>query len=227
MSDWNRFFFDIYPYIAGTVFIVGSVLRFDFGQYTWKSGSSQMLSGGRHFMLGNNLFHIGILLLFCGHLIGLLMPHSWYPYLGLTVTDKQLLAMIAGGIFGSACLVGMTLILRRRLFDRRVRANSSPMDIAILLILYVQLILGLITIFFSAGELNGSIMIALSDWAQHIVTFRGGAAAFVAHAPLVYRVHLVLGMTVFLLFPFSRLVHIWSAPVWYLGRRYQVVRVRS
>lgn len=227
MSDWDRFFFDVYPYIAGSVFLVGSVLRFDFGQYTWKSGSSQLLSGGRNFLLGNNLFHIGIILLFFGHLIGLLMPHAWYPYLGLTVTSKQLLAMVAGGVFGALCLVGMTLLIWRRLFVPRVRANSSPMDVAILLILYVQLILGLITIFFSAQELNGSFMIALSDWAQHIVTLRGGAATFVVGAPLVYKIHLVLGMTIFLLFPFSRLVHIWSAPVWYLGRRYQVVRIRS
>ena len=227
MSEWDRLFFDIYPYIAGIVFLVGSVLRFDYGQYTWKSGSSQLLSGGRRFLFGNNLFHIGIILLFFGHLIGLLLPHAWYPYLGLTVTSKQLLAMVAGGVFGVICLVGMTLLIWRRLFVPRVRANSSHMDVAILLILYVQLILGLITIFFSAHEMNGSFMIALSDWAQHIVTFRGGAAAFIANAPIIYKIHLVLGMTIFLLFPFSRLVHIWSVPVWYLGRRYQVVRTRS
>ncbi len=226
MSYLNTLLFDYYPYIALTIFLLGSLVRFDYDQYSWRSGSSQLLRT-RNFRIASNLFHIGILLLFVGHFVGLLMPHAWYPYLGLTPHSKQLLAMLAGGLFGTLCFAGLSLLIYRRLVDPRIRNTSSPMDIAILLILYVQLILGLATIVVSGQHMDGSNMLLLADWAQHIVTFRGGAADYLAGVSWVFKTHLFLGMTIFLLFPFSRLVHIWSAPVWYLGRRsYQIVRHR-
>lgn len=227
MDFLNNLLFGYYPYVAGTVFIIGSVVRFDMSQYTWKTSSSQILDTGPRFRWANNLFHVGIILLFFGHLIGLLLPHWLYPYLGLTVTGKQLLAMTAGGIFGIMILIGGALLIQRRLTNPRVRAQSSRMDIFILLLLYVQLILGLFTIPVSAMHLDGSEMLLLADWAQHIVTFRPGAADYVAHVAWIYKLHLFLGLTVFLVFPFTRLVHIWSAPVWYLGRSYQIVRQRQ
>jgi nitrate reductase gamma subunit len=100
------------------------------------------------------------------------------------------------------------------------------MDIFILGLLYVQLILGLLTIPFSAAHMDGSMMLLLADWAQHIVTFRPDAAQFVANVPWVYKIHLFLGLTVFLVFPFTRLVHIWSVPYTYFTRSYQIVRQR-
>lgn len=225
----NQFFFGYYPYIALTVFILGSALRYDRDQYTWKADSSQLLRK-KGMRIGNNLFHIGIILLFFGHLIGLLTPHEVYS-LVIDAGTKQLLAMIAGGIFGTICLIGMTMLLQRRLFDPRIRATSKPSDTMILLLLYVQLILGLFTIFFSAQSLDGSSMIALANWAQHIVTFRGGAADFITDEAVVFKLHLVLGMTIFLVFPFTRLVHIFSgvaAPLNYLFRSgYQIVRKRG
>lgn len=223
----NNLLFGYYPYVAGTFFIFGSLVRFDMSQYTWKTNSSQIMDTSRRFRVGNILFHVGVLFLFFGHFVGLLMPHSWYPYLGITVRGKQLLAMTSGGIAGILALVGGAILIHRRLTNVRVRAQSSQMDVPILLILYVQLVLGLLTIPFSARHLDGALMLVLADWAQHIVTFRPGAAAIVANVPWVYKVHLFLGLTVFLLFPLTRLVHIWSAPVWYLGRRYQIVRQRQ
>lgn len=228
MDDFlNNLLFGYYPYIAGTVFLVGSLVRFDMSQYTWKTNSSQIVDSGLRFRVGNNLFHIGVLFLFFGHLVGLLMPHAWYPYLGLTPHSKQLLAMISGGLFGAFGLVGGAILIHRRLTNPRVRAQSSQMDIPIIIILVIQLLLGLATLPFSARHLDGSEMIVLSDWAQRIVTFRPGAAAIVAGVPWVFKIHLFLGLTIFLLFPFTRLVHIWSVPVWYLGRRYQIVRIRQ
>lgn len=227
MADYvNEALFGLYPYVAISVFLVGSVLRFDAAQYTWRSGSSQLLRR-RLLRTGSNLFHVGILLLFAGHAVGLLTPPAVYHALGLTTPAKQVLAMSAGGVFGSLCFVGLTLLLYRRLFDPRIRKTSTPMDIAILLMIYAQLLLGMVTIYFSAHHPDGETMAALADWAQRIVTLRTGAAAEIAHVELVYKLHLVLGLTIFLVFPFSRLVHIWSAPVWYLGRRYQVVRRRQ
>lgn len=220
----NVFFYDIYPYLCGTVFLLGSWLRYDYGQYTWRASSSQMLDK-RGMVIWSNLFHVGILGIFFGHFFGMLTPHwvyeSWLP-----LSQKQLMAMILGGACGVMTLVGGAGLLIRRLFNPRIRATSSTADILILSILLIQCCLGLTTIPFSAQHPDGSEMLKLVDWAQAVVTFHGGASAHLDGVAWVYRVHLVLGMTIFLLFPFTRLVHVWSAPVEYLTRRYQVVRSR-
>jgi nitrate reductase gamma subunit len=227
MTDYlNQALFGVYPYIALSVFAIGSVVRFDREQYSWRSGSSQLLRRKLLFV-GSNFFHIGILAILGGHVIGLLTPHEVYTAMGLSVEAKQLMAMIIGGVFGVLCFVGLTLLIYRRLVDPRVRATSSAMDIAILLILYVQLTLGLSSIFVSARHLDGSEMLVLAEWAQRIVTFRSGAADLIAGVHPIFKLHLVLGLTIFLLFPFSRLVHIWSAPFGYIGRPYQIVRRRG
>ncbi len=222
----NTFFFGIYPYIAILTMIVGSVLRYDQDPYSWKADSSQLLHR-KGLRLGSNLFHIGILLLFLGHLVGLLTPHWAYePF--ITAGQKQILAMAAGGIFGTMCFVGMLILIWRRTTQDRVRATTKFMDMAILLILFVQLILGLLTIPQSAKHLDGSSMIKLAEWAQHIVTFRGGAAEFMVEEALVFKLHIVLGLTIFLIFPFTRLVHMVSVPFKYLLRSgYQIVRKRG
>ena len=226
MSYFNELLFGIYLYLAGAVFLVGSWIRFDRDQYSWRAGSSQMLNS-KGFRIANNLFHIGILLLFFGHLAGLLTPPAVYHALGLSTEAKQLMAMGFGGLFGIMCFIGMTFLVVRRLTDPRVKATSSFSDIFILLLIYVQLILGLLTIVVSFFHLDGSQMLLLADWAQRIVTFRGGAAAVIADVNWIYKLHIFLGLTMFLVFPFTRLVHIWSAPIWYLGRSYQIVRQRG
>ena len=171
------------------------------------------------------MFHLGILVIFAGHFVGLLTPIQLFDAVGISHGAKQILAIVAGGLAGVACFIGLTLLIHRRLFDLRIRRNSSAGDIAILLLLYVQLILGLATIYVSAQHLDGEEMVKFMTWAQMIVTLQAGAADLVAHTHWIFKLHLFLGMTLFLVFPFSRLVHIWSAPIWYLGRKgYQVVR---
>jgi nitrate reductase gamma subunit len=228
MSTWlNNALYGWYPYVALTVFLLGSLLRFDHSQYTWRSGSSQLLRR-RQMLWGSNLFHVGILAIFAGHFVGLLTPVAVFDALGISHTAKQLLAMSFGGVAGIACWIGIALLAHRRLFDARVRATSSFGDIAILLLLWVQLTLGLLTIPVSAQHLDGSEMVKFMNWAQGILTLHPGAAALVADVNPIFKLHLFLGMTVFLVFPFTRLVHVWSAPVWYLGRPgYQVVRTRQ
>ncbi|MBM3619149.1 MAG: respiratory nitrate reductase subunit gamma [Alphaproteobacteria bacterium] len=215
-----------YPYICLTVFLLGSLIRFDREPYSWKASSSQMLRK-RQLRWGSNLFHVGILFLLLGHAVGLLTPTSVYT-LVMSVEQKQLIAVAAGGIAGVICFAGLTLLLHRRLFDERIRRTSSAMDIAILALLWIQLVLGLATLPFSLAHRDGSVMLILSHWAQGIVTLNPVDAKTLQGLDWPYLTHLVLGMTLFLVFPFSRLVHIWSAPVWYLGRRgYQVVRSRG
>ena len=226
MSYINQFVFGIYPYICLTVFLLGSLIRFDRDQYTWKSDSSQLLKAGQ-LRWGSNLFHIGILFLFFGHTVGMLTPHFVYePF--MTAGAKQLLAMVSGGIFGVLGFIGITLLLHRRLFEPRIRATSKTSDIVLLLLLWLQFALGLATIPLSAQHLDGSMMLKLAEWAQRIVTFRGGAAELLTEAGWVFKAHMFLGMSIFLIFPFTRLVHVWSGfgTVAYLARPYQLVRSR-
>jgi nitrate reductase gamma subunit len=226
MSLVHGFLFQVYPYVCFTVFIVGSLIRFDQNQYSWKSDSSQMLRTGL-LRWGSNLFHAGILFLFFGHLVGLFTPHALYGVF-MSAGTKQMLAVIAGGIAGAICFVGLTLLLYRRLFDERIRHTSHFSDIAVLVVLWVQLTVGLITLPYSWQHADGTAMLILADWAQRIVTLRPVDATALATLPWPFLFHVVFGMTIFLLFPFSRLVHVWSGfgTLGYLFRPYQVVRSR-
>lgn len=220
-----RILFVWYPYVCLTIFLLGSLIRFDREPYTWRASSSQILRK-RQLAWGSNLFHVGILFLLFGHTVGLLTPTSLYT-LVITIEQKQLIAIAAGGVAGVICFVGLSMLLHRRLFDARIRATSTAMDIVVLAILWLQLCLGLITLPYSLSHSDGSVMLVLSHWAQGILTLHPADPATLRDLAWPYLLHLALGMTIFLIFPFSRLVHIWSAPVWYLGRRgYQVVRTR-
>ncbi|MEP0324695.1 respiratory nitrate reductase subunit gamma [Bauldia litoralis] len=225
MVDYlNHAVFGWYPYLCLTVFIVGSLVRFDREQYTWRSGSSQLLRR-RQLMWGSNLFHVGILIIFAGHLVGLLTPIWIFDMLGISHGFKQMLAIVVGGVAGLICLVGIALLTHRRLLDPRIRRNSSFGDNAVLLILFAQLLLGLATIAVSLDHLDGHEMVKFMTWAQGILTLQPGVSAAIADVSPIFKLHIFLGMTIFLIFPFTRLVHIWSAPIWYLGRRgYQIVR---
>jgi nitrate reductase gamma subunit len=223
--DWlNHALFGYYPYVALAVLAIGSVIRFDREQYTWRTGSSQLLRR-KQLVLGSILFHVGILLIFVGHFVGLLTPIVVWDALGVTHGAKQMLAIVAGGVAGAMCLVGGLLLLHRRLFDARIRKNSSFGDTAILVLLLGQLLLGLATIPISLQHRDGSEMVKFMYWAQGIFTFQEGAADYVADAHWIFKAHLTLGLTILLVFPFTRLVHMLSAPVWYLNRRgWQIVR---
>lgn len=225
MDYLNTLLFGYYPYVAISVFFIGSLARYDRDQYTWRTGSSQFLRADE-LRLGSNLFHIGILLLFVGHFVGLLTPPAVYHALGLSTSAKQILAVVAGGVFGGVCLKGIIILIRRRLTDARIRATSSRMDIFILLLIGVQLTLGLLTLPISLYHYDGANMLLLGEWAQRIVTFRSGAADQVSEMGIIFKLHLFLGQTLFLVFPFSRLVHVWSVPLGYVTRPYQVVRRR-
>ena len=226
MTTLNDFLFGLYPYICLAVFLLGSLMRFDRDQYTWKSDSSQLLRAGQ-LRWGSNLFHVGVLFLFFGHTFGMLTPHFLYESF-ISAGAKQLVAMVSGGLFGLLGFIGVTILLHRRLSDERIRINSKTSDIVLLVLLWLQLALGLATIPLSAQHLDGSMMMRLAGWAQHIVTFQTGAPEMLAEAGVVFKLHMFLGMSIFLIFPFTRLVHVWSgfASVGYVLRPYQVVRSR-
>ena len=222
----HNFFFGVYPYIALSGLVIGSIARYERDRFTWKSSSSQLLRR-KQLMIGSVLFHVGILVIFFGHLFGLLTPIWIFDALGISHGAKQVLAIVAGGIAGIFALIGGLMLLHRRLMDPRVRATSSFADTGILILLMAQLVLGLGTIFISLQHLDGHEMTKFMSWAQGIFTFQADAAAQITDVSWLFKLHLVLGLTIFLVFPFTRLVHMLSAPLRYLWRPgYQVVRSR-
>jgi nitrate reductase gamma subunit len=222
----HQFLFGIYPYICLAVLLVGSLIRFDREQYTWKSDSSQLLRHGM-LRLGSNLFHWGVLVVVLGHFGGFLAPH-WLVSPFLSASGHQLVAMVAGGAAGVAAIIGLTILIWRRLGDARIRKNSRTSDIVIVLTLWVQLALGLGTVVLSTRHMDGVMFEQLTDYVKGVVTFRPDIASLLVGVPLTYRLHILLGFTIFLVSPFTRMVHIWSgiASVAYLIRPYQLVRKR-
>lgn len=227
MNTFNQFFFGIYPYICLAVFFLGSLVRFDREQYSWKSDSSQLLYQGQ-LRLGSILMHVGLLAVFFGHLFGLLTPLWFWDAIGVSHGVKQIIAMTAGGVFGLVALIGLFLLIQRRFKIERIHVNSTWRDKLVLIWLLITLLLGLSTIFVSMGHLDGHEMVKLMSWAQHVITFRGEAASYLEDVSFLFKMHIFMGMTFFLIFPFTRMVHVWSgfASVAYLGRAWQLVRRR-
>lgn len=220
------FLFQLCPYIAFAVFVLGSILRFDRDPYSWRSKSSQLLRR-RQLVIGSVLFHTGILVILAGHAVGLLTPVAVFELIGISHGTKQMMAIILGGGAGVICFAGLVMLLHRRLLDPRIRATSSFGDISVLVLLLAQLCLGMYSITESLRHPDGHEMLKFMAWAQHIVTFRSDAHLFLIDVALVFKLHITLGLFIFLVWPFTRLVHVFSAPVGYLFRPYQIVRKRG
>ncbi len=228
MADFiNTLLFGIYPYIALSVLAIGSVIRYDREPYTWRASSSQLLRR-KQLIWGSILFHVGVLLIFAGHVVGLLTPIWIWDMLGVPHGLKQMIAIVLGGVAGVMGIVGATLLIHRRFLDARVRKASNFADNMIILILWVQLFLGLATIAISVRHLDGHEMVKFMTWAQGIFTFNPEASSYVAEANIIFKLHITLGLTIFVLFPFTRLVHMLSAPIRYIWRSgYQIVRTKK
>lgn len=222
----NEFLFGIYPYLALTILLLGSLVRFDREPYTWKSDSSQILRK-RQMRWGSNLFHYGVLIVVAGHFVGFLTP-DWAIRWALDPAQHELLAMVAGGVAGVVAIIGLSLLLHRRLADPRIRRNSRKWDIAVVIMLWLQLAFGLLTVPVSAQHMDGALFEVLTSYVKGIVTFRSGVADLLVGTPLIYRIHIFLGFTIFLVSPFTRMVHIWSGigALAYVFRPYQLVRTR-
>ncbi len=226
-ESFNFWLFGVYPYIALTVLLTGSVLRYECAPYSWRAGSSQLLRR-KQLIWGSVLFHAGVLIVFFGHLVGMLTPIQVFHWMGIEAGTKQVMAIVVGGIAGAISLSGAILLLHRRIRDPRIRATTSFADLAILALLALQLVLGLLTIPASLGHLDGSEMVKFMNWALGIFTLDSQSWIYVTDVPPIFKLHIFLGLTIFLVFPFTRLVHMLSAPVYYLLRPgYQLVRSKK
>ena len=225
--DLDFLIFGIMPYAVLAVALIGTIARYERDPFTWKTSSSQLLRR-KQLMWGSVLFHVGIIVLFFGHLIGLFTPVWILDALGVPYGIKQWIAVILGGIAGLSVFVGATMLLHRRLFDARIRVNSSFADIGILVILWLQIVIGLGTIIVTLDHMDGAGMVLFMTWSQSVMTLQLNAWMEVINVHWLYKAHIVLGMVIVALFPFTRLVHMLSVPIRYVTLRpgYQIVRSR-
>ena len=228
--DLDFILFGIMPYVALTILVVGSIARYERDPFTWKSSSSQLLRR-KQLIWGSILFHVGIITVFFGHLIGLFTPVWVLDATGIPYWLKQWMAVLIGGPAGIAALIGSTMLLHRRLFDARIRVTSSFPDIVIMVLIWLQLAIGLLTITQTLQHMDGSEMVRFMMWSQSVVTLNLNAWTTVIDVHWLYKLHIFLGLLITMLFPFTRLVHIFSgfaAPFRYLLMRpgYQIVRSR-
>jgi nitrate reductase gamma subunit len=229
MNYFHNFFFNFYPYICLVVFVGGCYVRFDRDQFSWQANSSQLMSKKR-FRFASNLFHLSMLGVAGGHAMGLLVPASMNDLVGITGGMHQKMELVVGGSMGIGALVGLSMLLYRRIYDVRVSRTGNRSDLVIAGLLWVTIVAGLSTMPWSFMTRDtGIYMHHLNDWSMHVITFRAGAAETLHAVPVVFKVHMVLAMTIFMVLPFTRLVHVMSAPFGYLFRgHYQIVRsVRS
>ncbi|MFN3171201.1 MAG: respiratory nitrate reductase subunit gamma [Hyphomicrobiales bacterium] len=228
--DIDFIIFGIMPYAALTILVVGSIARYERDPFTWKSSSSQLLRR-KQLILGSVLFHVGIIVVFFGHLLGLFTPIWILDLLGVPYALKQWAAVLIGGFFGVIALIGATMLLHRRLTDPRIRQTSSFADIGIMVLIWLQLLIGLGTIFLTLQHMDGAEMVLFMNWSQSVLSWNINAWINVIDVHWMYKTHIFLGLLITALFPFTRLVHMLSgfaAPFRYLLGRpgYQIVRSR-
>ncbi|WP_281857842.1 respiratory nitrate reductase subunit gamma [Litoreibacter halocynthiae] len=225
----DYFIFGIMPYIALTVLVVGSIARYERDPFTWKSSSSQLLRR-KQLVWGSILFHVGIITVFGGHLVGLFTPVWVLDVLGVPYALKQWMAVILGGTAGIMALIGATMLIHRRVTDPRIWRHTSFADIGILVLIWLQLLIGLGTITLTLQHMDGAEMVRFMTWSQSVVFLKLNAWAMVVNVHWLYKVHIFLGLLITILFPFTRLVHMisgFAAPFRYLSRPgYQIVRSR-
>ncbi|MBP6977857.1 MAG: respiratory nitrate reductase subunit gamma [Bacteroidales bacterium] len=218
----NNLLFTYLPHIAMTLFWFGVITRIVKTSRTLQAESSQLLSKkGQRW--GSNLFHYGIILVFFGHLAGLFTPEPVY-HLVMTTATKKVVAVAMGSIFGTLSLAGILILLVRRLKNQRIRINSKPQDILLILLLLVEISLGMTSIFTTMGSTVENYA-ALGIWAQKIITFQPDAGNVIAGHSIVYKLHIVTGLLIFMILPYTKLMHMFVVPLAYFFRSaYLMVR---
>jgi nitrate reductase gamma subunit len=221
---WNLNFiaFAIYPYISLTFLIGGSIYRYVVNPHSWDSKSSEILEKDVGMFWGSNFFHYGIILSLLGHIAGLLVPQRWYDYIGFTESIHLTLALGIGIVVGWAAVVGLFILTARRLLRKRVLSTTNVNDVITLLLLLIIAGLGTYNITFYKWK---NVLYDIAPWLRSVFLF-APAYELVDKVPLTYKMHFIAVWTFFAFYPFSRLVHITSAPVTYLYRTLILFRRR-
>lgn len=220
----NNLLFTYLPHIAYAVLWFGLITRLILVNKTIQAESIQLF-GDKRIRLGSNLFHVGIIMVFFGHLT-LFIPESLY-HLVMTTETKRIIAVTMGSVFGTMAIIGMSILASRRFFSPRIKYHSSFADYFILILLLAEAILGMIAIAGTAASSTEQYAM-LSRWAQAIITFQPDAGNLMASHAIQYKIHIVIGLLIFIIFPFTKLMHMLVYPFAYFFRSgYQLVRKRS
>lgn len=216
----------VFPYVAAAIFVGGHILRYRYDQFGWTSRSSQTYES-RLLRWGSPLFHYGMLGIIAGHAVGLLIPREWLYAIGIDEHLYHLGATWIGTLVAVVTIVGLVILLSRRGAVRRVAMVTSVMDVVMYVVLAASIVLGTIAVvqFQVLGEgyqYRGSV----SPWLRSLIVFQPDVT-LMAGVPLVFQLHVLVSTLLFLIWPFTRLVHVLSVPVGYLFRPYVVYRSRD
>lgn len=224
-NAWELLLFVILPYVSLTIFLVGHVWRYRFDQFGWTSRSSQLYEK-KMLLLGSPLFHYGTLLAIGGHALGLLIPASWTEAIGLTERPYNLLAQAAGTASVVLIIIGLIVLTVRRATRDRVRQATTKLDLAAFTLLWTMILLGFgQTVIFNLLGPGYNYRPTISVWMRGVFSLHPDVADL-SGVPVLYLVHITLAWIYLGLFPFTRFVHLWSVPVWYLSRPFVVYRRR-
>ncbi len=225
VTAFQLFWWVILPYLALATFVIGHVWRYRYDQFGWTSRSTQ-LQERRLLKWGSPVFHYGAFAAIAGHVVGILIPERWTRAVGIPENAYRWFSAGAGTLAAVLVIGGVIVLAARRLFVGRVRATTSPVDWVALILLAVVIVLGIVeTVGVGLLGHGYDYRRSVSPWFRGLFDGSPDVAA-IAHASLIYQVHAVAAWAVIAVWPFSRLVHAWSYPVWYLWRPFIVYRSR-
>lgn len=223
MNLINQFLWVIFPYLCMATFVVGHIFRYRYDQFNWTAKSSEFIEK-KQLMIGSLLFHVGIIPVIMGHIAGLGIPKSWMNALGVNDHLYHMGALYVGGIFGVFTLAGMLLLTARRLTTKTVRRLSSTSDMIVNLLLLFIVFMGMFsTLVTNKVQPEFDYRDTISIWFRNLVIFRP-EASYMVDVPVSFQIHILAGFLIFALWPFTRLVHVWSVPLNYVRRSYILYR---
>lgn len=205
--------------------IVGHIYRYSTDQMNWSSRSSEILEN-KTLRWGSLLFHYGIIFVFFGHVLGLLIPKTFISAIGINYTLYHNMAIYIGGTAGTITVIGIFLLLIRRYGNKRVSVTSSFGDKFIIVLLFLIVGFGIYnTLFYNLYFGHFEYRSTISPWFRSLFIFSPDPKLML-HVPLTYKIHIILAFLAFGIWPFTRLVHIWSIPIAYIKRSHIVYRRR-
>lgn len=223
MNMIDQFLWVIFPYICIAVFIVGHIFRYRTDQFSWTAKSSEFIEK-KQLMIGSLLFHIGIIPVIMGHVSGLAIPKSWLYAVGVNDHLYHIGAIYIGGFFGFVTLAGMIILTSRRFTKSTVRKLSSTSDLIVNVILLFIVFMGMYaTLVTNAVQPDFDYRTSISVWFRNLFILQPDAS-YMLNVPMSFKIHVVTGFLIFALWPFTRLVHVWSVPLNYVGRSYILYR---
>jgi nitrate reductase gamma subunit len=217
----------VLPYVTIAILVVGSIWRYRYDKFGWTTRSSQLYES-RLLRIGSPLFHFGILVVVIGHVIGLVIPESWTSAAGLSERAYHVQALTLGGIAGVCTLVGVAILIYRRRTTGPVFMATTRNDKTMYVVLVAAIVVGLATTLVGAGVVGDehNYRETVSPWFRSIFVLQPDVDAM-SEAPVSFQLHTLIGMLLFAIWPFTRLVHVFSAPIGYLFRPYIVYRSRD